>query len=261
MKKIFLIVWVVALSSCSKDIVNLNDPQNFNEGNYYSNANENLEAVAAIYSNLVAPGMDRYFYHATDALAQEMSLLTATEPTQIQFNNYNVDANNPVNASIWHALFRQIWRASFALEKVEAWQPALDDERKQKQYMMGECKFFRAWTYYYLTMLYGDVPMHLSATDIKNNPAKPLSPVTEIEATIIEPELLSAIELLPSKWEAKYQGRITKGAAQTYLAKYYIGAGKFPEAITQLNNVINDGAAGYTYSNDFYVLFSLIVLS
>ncbi|MBN8860054.1 MAG: RagB/SusD family nutrient uptake outer membrane protein [Sphingobacteriales bacterium] len=256
MKKILLIVWVLALTSCSKDIVDLNDPQNFNEGNYYSNMNECLEAVAAIYSNLVDPGLDKYFFHAVDAMGQEMSLLTGTEPTQPQFNNYNVDANNPLNAWIWQSLFRQVWRASFALEKIEAWQPTLENENKQKEYMIGECKFFRAWSYYYLTQLYGDVPMHLSATDIKTKPAKPLSPVAEIERTIIEPELLSAIELLPGKWESKYLGRITKGAAQTYLAKYYIGAGKFPEAVTQLNNIINDADAGYTYSTNFYGMFS-----
>ena len=133
MKKILLIVWVLALTSCSKDIVDLNDPQNFNEGNYYSNMNECLEAVAAIYSNLVDPGLDKYFFHAVDAMGQEMSLLTGTEPTQPQFNNYNVDANNPLNAWIWQSLFRQVWRASFALEKIEAWQPTLENENKQKK--------------------------------------------------------------------------------------------------------------------------------
>ncbi len=173
MKKIIIVACVFVLSSCSKDIVNLNDPQNFNEGNYFSNMNECLESVAAIYSNLVDPGLDKYFFHAVDAMGQEMSLLIGTEPTQPQFNNYNVDANNPINAWIWKTLYRQVWRASFALEKIEAWQPTLDTEKQQKIYMIGECRFFRAWSYYYITQLFGDAPMHMTATDIKNNPAKP----------------------------------------------------------------------------------------
>ncbi|PVD49927.1 hypothetical protein DC498_22685 [Terrimonas sp.] len=255
-KKVLFVILVSVFFSCSKDMVNLNDPQNFNEGNYFSNMNECLESVAAVYSNLVDPGLDKYFYHAIDALGQEMALLTGTEPTQPQFNNYNVDANNPINAWIWKSLFRQVWRASFALEKIETWQPVIESEQQQKEYMIGECKFFRAWSYYYLTQLYGDVPMHLTASDIKTNPAKALTPVAQIGSTIIEPELLSAIQMLPSKWESKYLGRITKGAAQTYLAKYYIGAAKFNEAITQLNNVIDDVTAGYTYSPDFYGMFS-----
>jgi hypothetical protein len=256
MKKILFILVVFAIASCSKDIVDLDDPQNFNEGNYYSNLNECQEAVVAIYSNLVDPGLDKYFYHAVDAMGQEMSLTTGTEPTQIQFNNYNVDANNPLNAWIWKVLFRHVWRASFALEKIEAWQPVLESEQQEKKQMIGECKFFRAWSYYYLTQLYGDVPMHLTAADIKSNPAKPATPVEEIGTTVIEPELLSAIESLPGKWESKYLGRITKGAAQTYLAKYYIGAGKFTDAITQLNDVIGDAVAGYAYATDFYDMFS-----
>lgn len=256
MKKLIIVIWVFTLSSCSKDIVDLNDPQNFNEGNYFSNINECLESVAAIYSNLVDPGLDKYFFHAVDAMGQEMSLLIGTEPTQPQFNKYNVDANNPINAWIWKSLFRQIWRASFALEKIETWQPTLEYEQQQKKYMIGECKFFRAWSYYYITQLYGNAPLHLTATDIKNHPAKPVSTVAEIESAIIEPEFLSAIEALPSKWESKYLGRITKGAAQTYLAKYYIGASKFPNAITQLTDILNDGEAGYAYSTDFYGLFS-----
>lgn len=254
MKKILLII--IVFTSCSKDMVDLNDPQNFNEGNYFSNLNENLESVAAVYSNLVDPGLDKYFFHAVDALGQEMSLLVGTEPTQPQFNNYTVDANNPLNAWIWKSLYRHVWRASFALEKVEAWQPTLESEQLQKKYMTGECKFFRAWSYYYLTQLYGSVPMHLTAADIKSNPAKPVSSADEIGTAVIEPELLSAIEALPGKWEAKYQGRITRGAARTYLAKYYIGIGKYNEAITQLNNVINDVEAGYSYATDFYGLFS-----
>ncbi|MGV8096233.1 MAG: RagB/SusD family nutrient uptake outer membrane protein [Mangrovibacterium sp.] len=256
MKKILFILAVSAIASCSKDIVDLDDPQNFNESNYYSNLNECREAVVAVYSNLVDPGLDKYFYHAVDAMGQEMSLITATEPTQIQFNNYNVDANNPINAWIWKTLFRHVWRASFALEKIEAWQPVLESEQQEKKQMIGECKFFRAWSYYYLTQLYGDVPMHLTASDIKSNPAKPVTPADEIGTTVIEPELLSAIESLPGKWESKFLGRITKGAAQTYLAKYYIGAGKFTDAITQLNNVIGDATAGYTYATDFYGMFS-----
>ena len=256
MKKILYILVVIAFASCSKKIVDLNDPQNFNEGNYYSNLNECQQGVVAIYSNLVDPGLDKYFFHAVDAMGQEMSLLSGTEPTQPQFNNYNVDANNPINAWIWQTLFRHVWRASFALEKIEAWQPTLASDKQQKKYMIGECKFFRAWSYYYLTQLWGNVPMHLSAEDIRLKPAKPATSVDVIGTTVIEPELLSAIDSLPSKWDSNYLGRITKGAAQTYLAKYYIGASKFTEAITQLNNVINDATAGYTYATDFYNMFS-----
>lgn len=254
--RILILGLTVFLCSCSKDVVDLSDPQNFNEGNYYSNLKECQEAVVAVYSNLVDPGMDKYFFKIVDGLGQEMSLLTGTEPTQIQFNKYNVDANNPLNAWLWKSFYRHIWRASFALEKLENWQPTLDSEKQLKNYMIGECKFFRAWSYYYLIHLYGDVPMHLTANDIRNNPAKPVTSTDEIGTKVIVPELQSAIELLPSKWESKFLGRVTKGAAQTYLAKYYLWAGRYQDALPLLNNVITNSEAAYTYSGDFYGMFS-----
>ena len=255
--RILLLPIILFGTSCSVDIVDLDDPQNFNGDNYYNSLNTCQEAVAATYANLIYNGLDKYWFHALDGLAQEMWLYPESLPTVNHFNTYAIDDNDPINEHIWRTLFRHVWRASFAMQQLEKLDPSnyIDQESKLlRDHMIGECKFFRAFAYMHLVQLYGDVPMHMSAEDILDKPVKPLSPVETIESEIIIPEFRDAIAMLPDSWEEHDNtGRITKYAAMVYLAKYYMYQGDWDSAKPLLEEAV---AGGFSYAPDFYALFS-----
>ncbi len=261
MKKILYSIFIipaVMFSSCSVDIVHLDDPQNFNGDNYYSTVGACQEAVAATYANLIYNGLDKYWFHVMDGMAQEMWLYPESLPTAQHFNSYAIDSNDPINEHIWRTLFRHVWRASFALEKIEKLAPSAyvnQADADLRDYMIGECKFFRAFAYLQLVQLYGDVPMHLNAQDILNSPTKPRTAMAKIGTDIIVPEFKDAIRMLPDSWDAHdNNGRITKYAAMTYLAKYYMYIGEWDSAKTLLDDVITNG--GYSFATDYYQLFA-----
>ena len=82
----------------------------------------------------------------------------------------------------------------------------------------AEAKFFRAYAYFDLVRTFGEVPK----VDFKiynigdGNIAK--SSVSEIY-NLINEDLAFAKSYLPVSWSSTYTGRLTKGAANTLMAK------------------------------------------
>ncbi|MDR3119598.1 MAG: RagB/SusD family nutrient uptake outer membrane protein [Mediterranea sp.] len=90
---------------------------------------------------------------------------------------------------------------------------ALPDEQKNE--LLGQVYFFRAWQYYMLVKIYGGVPIvdHVQATDVSQiqNLSVPRA-TTKACIDFICEDLERAAETLPDKWDSEF-GRITKGAA------------------------------------------------
>lgn len=86
----------------------------------------------------------------------------------------------------------------------------------QKQELIGQVYFFRAWQYYLLAKTYGGVPIidHVQIADVSEaeNLAVPRSTSKDCFDFICK-ELEQAAEMLPSSWGSVDFGRITKGAA------------------------------------------------
>ncbi|MCG2462237.1 RagB/SusD family nutrient uptake outer membrane protein [Flavobacteriaceae bacterium F89] len=82
--------------------------------------------------------------------------------------------------------------------------------------LKGQALFFRAWTYFNLTKLYGGVPLVLHAQNLDESD---LSVPRSNAATCFEQitkDLDDAIELLPDEWTGEDFGRIDKGIAMAF---------------------------------------------
>ncbi|HOK98031.1 MAG: RagB/SusD family nutrient uptake outer membrane protein [Bacteroidales bacterium] len=125
----------------------------------------------------------------------------------------------------------------------------------------AEAKFLRAFYYFYLVNLYGDIPLPLSSTAPGDLPQVPRDTVY----AQIEKDLLEAINDLPaSKADLTPDDllitRATKNTARALLGKVYVyhstmlGANKWAEAKAQLDAVVNSGE--YQLVSDFRSLWS-----
>src|SRR5690606_12248741 len=56
----------------------------------------------------------------------------------------------------WNGLYRVVANANLVLDKVPGISP-MDEAQKKK--VLGEARFLRAWAYFYLVRLWGDVPL------------------------------------------------------------------------------------------------------
>ncbi len=117
---------------------------------------------------------------------------------------------------------------------------------------IGEAKFFRAYAYFDLVRTFGDVPK----IDFKINDPKDgqvaKSPAADIWA-MIQQDLTDAVAVLPAVWEKKYDGRLTSGAAKTFLAKVLLYQKQWESSLALCKEVI--ASDKYALLKPYYKIF------
>ena len=150
--------------------------------------------------------------------------------------------------SIYTAHYYTIQSANIGLEKM-ANSPI--SEAQKKQYM-GESLFVRAYCYYELVNLFGDVPLYtksLGTSDLKLE----RSPATEVYAQI-EADLKESAAKLEGITVAR-NGRINKWAAYALLARVSLFQEKWADAKLYANKVITEGP--YSLEPDFLNIWNV----
>lgn len=118
--------------------------------------------------------------------------------------------------SIWKVRYSGIFRANNAiltLDNVQKW-----DSANKREQLFGEAHFLRAFFYFDMAQLFGQVPLILETTPQN----RPKSPDDSIYAQIAY-DLVKAIEYFPATKYPNFElGRATKWAAEALLARVYL---------------------------------------
>lgn len=151
------------------------------------------------------------------------------------FDNLTFTSGSGSVDAMWTRWYKTIGRATKAIEFTDS--TAMDDA-KYKNRLIGEAKFLRAVSYFYLVRGWGDV-------SIQDKDVLTRAPKAEVYA-YIEQDLKDAMAALPDKYtDDKDLGRATKGAAQGLLSKVYLYQEKWQEAYDNASQVISNAAYGY----------------
>lgn len=161
-----------------------------------------------------------------------------------QIDDYQIVPNNDYLTEAWKSCYEGINRANY-LEENKA---KLNFTGKDALY--GEVYFLRAYYYFELVRMFGDVPLftekRLTASDSRQLQRAPKADVYKQ----VEADLNAAIAVLPATNPQK--GRITKHAAQALLGKVLLYQGKFEQSAAMLENVI---AGPFSLVPDFGSIF------
>ena len=112
---------------------------------------------------------------------------------------------------------------------------------------IGEAQFLRALSYFKLVMVFGDVPVNLSAApSLSDKSILARQPAADVYNNVIIPDFQDAIAALDNSEIAN--GRASQIAAQGLLGKVYMHLGNFSNAETQLATVVN--GASYKEKNE-----------
>ncbi len=148
--------------------------------------------------------------------------------------------------AMWEHWYKTIGRANYAIAF------AREEGGSNSERLIGEAKFLRAYTYFFLVRGWGDVPIQGEISFENGNPVidpeadlSERNPKEEVYA-YIEQDLLDAITALPTKseYDARDLGRVTKGAAQALLAKVHLYQEEWQLALDYANAVISSGEYG-----------------
>ncbi len=235
-KNILLAIFSLLLfSGCSSDLLDLEPQGEKLEANYYTTVEEAYMALTAVYDVTTWSypwGMSWYCTLASagdDANAGGESALDRIEYFEPDEFNISVTNDGPLN--LWIKYYAGIYRAN-VIQGIELEGDVIDVYK-------AEAKFLRAFFYFDLVRFFGDVPIITSVLTPEEY-GQTRSPASEVYDLIIQ-DLQDAIPLLPEKpgEGSSNLGRATKGAAKALLGKVYLFLEMWPEAETQLGEVID----------------------
>jgi hypothetical protein len=214
-KKILLscsLLAVAALPSCKKY---LEEEMVATLTNKHYETVEGLESlVAGMYDGLRFHFMYEWAYTTTNYGTDEFTNGGGLD--KIYFNTYSsaLDSRTVEFANVWDNMYSNINTANTGIERIPSVYPAGATQNTR----LGECLFMRAFDYFKLVKQFGGVPLKLKATNSLELEYTRASAAT-VYAQLIA-DFRRAADLLPVS--PAQTGRITKGAAQHFLANAYL---------------------------------------
>ena len=164
--------------------------------------------------------------------------------TSSSYNEYSKGINNiPVSDGNYTGAYTKIRYANILLQKAESYPNPTDIAR-----YVAEAKFFRAYEYFDLLKLFGDVIVvtePIDITDLKMN--APRDDRSKVVDLIIE-DLKQAIPDLPKEnaIATADKGRVSQGAAQAFLSRVALYEGTWQKFrtgdVTRINDLLDIAA-------------------
>lgn len=143
-------------------------------------------------------------------------------------------ASNVTRAGgVWAALYKAVRDCNIAIARLPE---ATGMSEAQKANYIGELRFIRAFSYYYLARLFGDIPLRTEMNMDEYNLGK--TPVADVYNFLLE-DLKYAAENAPEK--ARLSGTPSKWAAYSLLSDVYLKLGKYSDAAAAAKTVIDSG--------------------
>ncbi|TZF81002.1 RagB/SusD family nutrient uptake outer membrane protein [Pedobacter sp. BS3] len=220
---------ITLLAGCSKDALKIDAPGTLLADNLYTNKAGFNAGINGLYNEVrrSRSGIDYgspnsmmlgpAFIGVDNAYGNYASVLEDI------FNKFGANNNSsqPQFSKEWAWLYETINAANTIIHRAE--NPGIDWTEAQKNEILANARFIRAWCYRHLTYLWGDVPLTLEESSGENiREDWPRNSVAEVRKAM-EDDWLFAEQYLPE--EPSNAGEMTKGAAQHYLAELYLAEG------------------------------------
>jgi starch-binding outer membrane protein, SusD/RagB family len=208
----------------------------------YKSAGEAEAALAGVYADFRNEYYELDYFVNGDAQSDD-AYAGADNPANFQIDDYNIDATNLNVTRDWAYLYSTIGKANTVINNVnEVTDPDLTAERKME--IISEASFIRAFMYFQLVQLWGDVPLILTSVETFNLDILPLlfpprTPMAEVYTQIIA-DLNAALPHVSAT--AVNKSYVTKGAVNAMLAKVY--ATQDPHDWDKVLQYCNDVIAG-----------------
>ncbi|WP_276486099.1 RagB/SusD family nutrient uptake outer membrane protein [Paraflavitalea pollutisoli] len=248
-----------SLTSCQK-FLERKPINTATDGNFWNNEAEANNAMAGTYAltrtSLMEQGMSHYYYgdFATDEF---MSNLPGEDINHIGNINWGffIPATELHRGLLrlrrWDNFYRAIDQANRCLQNIPGIpvdQFTSANRQAAKDALVAEAYFLRAFNYFYMARIWGDVPLVTeSVADAALAPNLERTPQAEILNLCIKDLEAALPKMTWAAASANRPIRASKGAAYALLAHIYAWKGEYDKVIVAADSVISKG--GYTYVN------------
>lgn len=245
------ILIATSLSACD-NFLELNPEHQISNNSFYQNQNDFERALLGAYSSFRGLYSGSAILYAAELRTDNAEIhWTSPSTDEMQFEQNALTSTNGTVRGIWNTCLRTISRCNTILNRIG--NVELDEQAKNK--IIAETKFLRAFSYFYMVQLFGEVPVTAEEFSSPEQIAEAdltRKPVETVYQVIVD-DLTSAESLLPATLNGD-KTRASIGSVKTLLGKVYLARGNFDAAATELGEVITAGQ--YGLHADYGALFS-----
>jgi len=234
----FLILFIF-VSSCKKFVEVPLPADQLTADFVFTNDNSAVQAVNGIYSKMMenqqqfSSGFTTLF---TGLSSDELYYYTPGFRDEFLNNQITLVNHSNLESYFWNPCYRFIYAANKCIEGATN---SNSLSMPVKKVIVGEAKFIRAFCYFHLVNLFGDVPLVLSTTYQKNQ-SIPRTAQAIVYTQIIN-DLIDAQNTLDISYVSNERIRPNKFAAVALLARVYLYNHDWINAEKEAGLVINSG--------------------
>jgi hypothetical protein len=251
---LLFLIGLLALG-CRRDFLDVDPIDRYVFYNFPQNESQVDQAVVGCY-RLVFPITNNHLWVWGDLISDNTSFrYNPTDRGGVpieQVDELVATADNGTFNGLYQDSFEGIERSNYVLQNLETIPFQSDSTRSIRR---AEALFFRAWHYFNLVRVYGDVPVVtevLTTPDPTTATRFPRVPVEQVYTGRILPDAQAALEGLPLRVPAAQRGRLTQAAARMLLGKVLMTRQQFAEAIPALEPLLSQGFALHAnYASNF----------
>jgi len=251
--KITLLLSFLILASCGDEYLNPVPNSVINSANYYTTEEQLETAIINMYDGIQGTNVledanpdkthsVQYEYYITE-MRSDNTRTKASEGEAAEFENYSIQTGNGIVADYYKSMYNIIFRANVVLENLGAASEANAPKFE------AEAKFVRAYAYFNLVRLWGDVPLIDELIKVSDTDKQ----FTRVPSSQIYDFIVSDLQAAALNLDNTHIFRASKRAAQAMLAKVYLTRGtNYVEAQQLCEQVMLSGASLQTNFKDIF---------
>ena len=203
----------------------------YEAGQFFTSDTNAILAVNAAYVPLSFSDASSNVLWVLGDVASDDAVKGSNPGDQADFENIDIFNITPINSAVeaqWRRNYDGVFKCNVVLDGLPAANTSVSAAVRQQA--VGQAQFLRAYYYFQLATIYGNVPLRVKV-ETPEELQSPALPQAQIYAQV-EADCQAAMAALPATWPTTDAGRATKGAAMALLARTYLYEQKWALAAT-----------------------------
>jgi len=224
---------ILSLPGCKKDFLNENPKNAISEAIFWKTKGDAYQALMGCY-NLLTISQGERFVNLNKTMLWMSEYAGYSSWRTFRARGIEIQTINPITTAIWPKIYTTVSSTNYFLDNIEK----VDMDETEKATMIAEVRFLRAFCYFWLSQLYGNVP--LVKTTLTFDEANSVSQASEVEVrNFILTELTEIASDLPLKQPTSEKGRIERGAALALKGRLLMAEERWSEAATTYKEIMD----------------------
>lgn len=237
--RVILASLTITMLSCD-DFIEVAPEDVIDGETFFSNPDELLFALNGVYAYQRNIFGNFNYFNLIEARSDNAGQDQLDQKERVETDTFEETPGNLLLVNVWTQNYILINNANNVINRAPDVPFETADEGALIDRAVGEAKFLRAYSYFILVNMFGEVPLRTEPTSDFDNATLPRNPVSDVYAQIVT-DLNDAIAVLPVSYsggQLQEEGRVTRLAAYTLLAKVQLQLGNKSAASSALENVM-----------------------